>query len=105
MSFRPLSVQESEMVASFSEVETGSSESGPAAGASRTDDEGTTAAGGVQWHPLTAAALVGGAVAATAGAYLGAKALARRNAGKDGRINSVLCTAITACDVAADKKP
>ena len=69
------------------------------------DDEGTSVVGGSQWNPLTAAALVGGAVAATAGAYLGAKAIARRNAGKDGRINSVLCMAITAGDVAADKKP
>jgi hypothetical protein len=62
------------------------------------EDDGTSAAGGVQWNPLAAAALVGGAVAAGAGAYLGAKALARRNAGKDGRINSVLCTAITASE-------
>jgi hypothetical protein len=44
-------------------------------------------------------------MAATAGAYLGAKAIARRNAGKDGRINSVLCTAITAGDMASQKKP
>jgi hypothetical protein len=61
-------------------------------------------AGGSQWNPLTAAALVGGAVAAGAGAYLGAKAIARRNAGKDGRINSVLCTAITAGDVKQNGK-
>ena len=93
------------MAADFSSMETGSSGSTPVPGPGLDlDDSGATAAGGSQWNPLTAAALVGGAVAATAGAYLGAKALARRNAGKDGRINSVLCAAITACDVAADKK-
>ena len=70
-----------------------------------TEDDAETVAGGSQWNPLTAAALVGGAMAATAGAYLGAKAIARRNAGKDGRINSVLCTAITAGDMAAQKTP
>jgi hypothetical protein len=69
------------------------------------EDEVESTAGGSQWNPLTAAALVGGAMAATAGAYLGAKAIARRNAGKDGRINSVLCTAITAGDMAAQKAP
>ncbi|HEV2747552.1 MAG TPA: hypothetical protein VGW34_09680 [Allosphingosinicella sp.] len=58
-------------------------------------------AGGSQWHPMTAAALVGGAIAATAGAYLGTRALARRNASADGRkLNSVMATAITACDLA-----
>ena len=94
------------MAADFSGMETCSSGSTPiSAHAQSLDEEGASAAGGSQWNPLTAAALVGGAVAATAGAYLGAKALARRNAGKDGRINSVLCTAITACDVSADKKP
>jgi hypothetical protein len=69
------------------------------------EDDTATVAGGSQWNPLTAAALVGGAMAATAGAYLGAKAIARRNASKDGRINSVLCTAITAGDMAAQKGP
>ena len=92
------------MAASFSGIEAGANGSAPLP-VSTDEDEGATAAGGSQWNPLTAAALVGGAVAATAGAYLGAKAIARRNAGKDGRINSVLCTAITAGDVAADKKP
>lgn len=58
------------------------------------------------FNPLTAAALVGGAVAAGAGAYLGTRALARRNREKDGRpINSVMATAITACDLAHDKEP
>ena len=58
------------------------------------------------FNPLTAAALVGGAVAAGAGAYLGTRALARRNREKDGRpINSVMAAAITACDLAHDKDP
>ena len=59
-------------------------------------------AGGAQWHPLTTAAIVGGALAATAGAYLETPALARRNGeGRNGkRVNSVLATAITACDLA-----
>jgi len=57
------------------------------------------------FNPLTAAALVGGAVAAGAGAYLGTRALARRNRDKDGRpINSVMATAITATDLAQDKE-
>jgi hypothetical protein len=57
-------------------------------------------AGGSQWHPLTAAALAGGALAATAGAYLGARAIARRNGAREGKpVNSVMATAITACDV------
>ncbi len=94
------------MAASFSRVETGSNGGAPVpATSSQDEDQDSTVAGGSQWNPLTAAALVGGAVAATAGAYLGAKAIARRNAGKDGRINSVLCTAITAGDVSANKKP
>ena len=55
----------------------------------------------VQRRPLAAAAIVGGAAAATAGAYLGARALARRNAGPEGKpINSVLKSAITACEAA-----
>lgn len=62
-------------------------------------------AGGAQWHPMKAAALVGGAIAAGAGAYLGTRALARRNASSDGRkLNSVMATAITACDL-AQKQP
>ena len=65
-------------------------------------------AGGVQWHPLTTAAIIGGAVAATAGAYLGTRALARRNS-RDGRqVNSVMKAAITATDMAncqAGKEP
>jgi hypothetical protein len=65
-------------------------------------EEGTppeAVAGGSQWHPLTTAAVIGGALAATAGAYLGTRALARRNA-KDGKLSSIMATAITACDLA-----
>ena len=75
---------------------------------SLSDDGGTppeAVAGGSQWHPLTTAAIVGGAIAATAGAYLGTRALARRNGGGDGKpVNSVLATAITACDLAQRKE-
>ncbi len=59
-------------------------------------------AGGSQWHPLTTAAVIGGAIAATAGAYIGTRALARRN-GKDGKISSIMATAITATDLAQKK--
>jgi len=56
------------------------------------------------FNPLTAAALFGGAVAATAGAYFGTRALARKNREKDGRpLNSVMAAAITACDLAHSK--
>lgn len=58
-------------------------------------------AGGGQLHPLKAAALVGGALAATAGAIYGTRALARRNGAREGKpVSSVMATAITACDVA-----
>ena len=61
-------------------------------------------AGGSQWHPMTAAALVGGAIAATAGAYLGTRALARRNGACNGRkVNAVMANAITACEVASPR--
>ncbi|HWH22659.1 MAG TPA: hypothetical protein VNT25_05130 [Allosphingosinicella sp.] len=54
--------------------------------------------------PVAAAALFGGTVAAAAGAYFGTRALARKNREKDGRpINSVMATAITACDLAHSK--
>ena len=53
-----------------------------------------------QRHPLAAAAIVGGALAATAGAYLGTRALARRNGAREGKpVNSVMAAAITACDL------
>ncbi len=60
-------------------------------------------AGGSQWHPLTTAAVIGGAIAATAGAYIGTRALARRNCGKDGKVSSIMATAITATDLAQKK--
>jgi hypothetical protein len=47
--------------------------------------------------------MVGGAIAATAGAYLGTRALARRNGAKDGKVSSVMATAMTACDLAQHK--
>ena len=59
--------------------------------------------GGSGWHPLTTAAVVGGAIAATAGAYLGTRALARRNGAKDGKVSSVMATAMTAFDLAQHK--
>jgi hypothetical protein len=52
----------------------------------------------VKRRPFTAAAIVGGAAAATAGAVFGARALAKRNGGT---VNPVLQTAITACEAAA----
>ena len=62
-------------------------------------------AGGAQWSPLATAALMGGAIAAGAGAWLGTRALAHRNARADGRpVNSVMANAITACDVAHPQK-
>jgi hypothetical protein len=60
--------------------------------------------GQARLNPIMAAALVGGTVAAAAGAYFGTRALARRNHEKDGRpLNSVMATAITACDLAHSK--
>ena len=55
--------------------------------------------GGTQRHPIRAAAVVGGALAAGAGAYFGTRALAQRNATRDGKVSSVMAAAITACDV------
>ena len=54
----------------------------------------------VQRHPYATAAIVGSAAAGAAGAFLGARALARRNAGADGKVNSVMKSAITACEAA-----
>ena len=65
-------------------------------------------AGGAQWNPLATAAIIGGAVAATAGAYLGTRALARRNSRDGKQVNSVMKAAITATDMAncqAGKEP
>ncbi len=51
-------------------------------------------------HILTAA-LIGGAAAATAGAYWGARAIARRNGAEDGKpLNPVMKTAVTASELA-----
>ncbi len=50
-------------------------------------------------HALTAA-LIGGAAAATAGAVLGARAIARRNGAGDGKpLNSFMATACTASEL------
>ena len=69
-------------------------------------DKGTppeAVAGGSALHPLAAAAMIGGALAAGAGAYIGTRALARRNGAKNGRVSSIMATAITACDLAQKK--
>ena len=56
----------------------------------------------VQRRPFTAAAIVGGAAAAATGAFIGARALARRNGADKGRkLNAVLENAITANEAAA----
>lgn len=71
------------------------------------DEDGTppeAVVGGSGWNPIATAAVVGGALAATAGAYLGTRAMARRNGAKDGKVNSVMATAMTACDVAQEKR-
>jgi hypothetical protein len=53
-------------------------------------------------NPFAAAAIVGGAAVAATGAFIGARALARRNGARAGQpVNAVLETAITACEVAA----
>lgn len=55
-----------------------------------------------QRHKLLTAALIGGAVAAGAGAFIGTRALARRNGARDGQpLSSVMETAITASDLSA----
>ena len=73
------------------------------AGPQQDSPEAEFVAGGSQWHPLTAAALVGGAIAATAGAaYIGTRALARRNGACEGKpVSSVMAAAITACDLSS----
>lgn len=63
----------------------------------REDADDEDAASGLNVHPLAAAALIG---VASAGVYLGTRALARRN-GR--RISSIMATAITATDVASEK--
>lgn len=55
------------------------------------------------FNTKTAAALFGGAVVATAGAYFGARAVARRNRARNEEpVNSVMATAITAYDVSPE---
>ena len=56
----------------------------------------------MQRRPLTTAAIVGGAAAAATGAFIGARALARRNGARAGEpVNAVMEAAITACEAAA----
>ena len=56
----------------------------------------------VQRRPFTTAAIVGGAAAAATGAFIGARALARRNGAHEGqKLNAVLKNAITANEAAA----
>ena len=69
------------------------------------DDPDEAVADSSRINPATAAALLGGTVAAAAGAYFGTRALARKNREKDGRpLNSVMAAAITACDLAHTKE-
>ena len=69
------------------------------------DDRKSTAlrlAEEVQRRPFTTAAIVGGAAAAATGAFIGARALARRNGTEEGKkLNAVLENAITANEAAA----
>ena len=59
----------------------------------------------VQRRPFAAAAIVGGAAAAATGAFVGARALARRNGARAGEpVNAVLGAAITAREAAAASK-
>ena len=56
----------------------------------------------VQRRPFTAAAIAGGAAVAATGAFIGARALARRNCAGNGKpLNSILANAVTACEAAA----
>ncbi len=50
-------------------------------------------------HAMTAALLTG-AAAATAGAFWSARAIARRNNAGNGKLNPVMETAATACELA-----
>ena len=53
----------------------------------------------VRSHPYAAAAIAGGAAAIAGGAFVGARALARRNGARaDKPVNPILQTAITACE-------
>lgn len=56
----------------------------------------------VRSHPYAAAAIAGGAAALAGGAFVGARALARRNGARaDKPVNPILQTAITACECRA----
>jgi hypothetical protein len=56
-------------------------------------------------HPYAAAAIAGGAAALAGGAFVGARALARRNGARPDRpLNQILQTAITACEAKAVPK-
>ena len=73
-------------------------------GADRDGRAETPSANGIvqeaQRRKLFAAAVIGGAVAAGAGAIIGTRALARRNSARTGQpLNSVMETAITASDL------
>jgi hypothetical protein len=61
-------------------------------------------AGGLLSNPVTTAAIVGGVLAAGAGAYLGTRTLARRNSKEGKPVNSVMANAITAHDVNAQSE-
>lgn len=55
------------------------------------------------FNTKTAAALFGGAVVATAGAYFGARAVARRNRERnEAPVNSAMAAAMTAYDVSPE---
>ena len=59
----------------------------------------------IRSHPYTVAAIAGGAAAIAGGAFVGARALARRNgASADKPVNPILQTAITACECRATPK-
>ena len=59
----------------------------------------------IRSHPYAAAAIAGGAAALAGGAFVGARALARRNgASADRPVNQILQTAITACEAKAVPK-
>jgi hypothetical protein len=59
----------------------------------------------IRSHPYTAAAIAGGAAALAGGAFVGARALARRNGARaDKPVNPILQTAITACECRAESK-
>jgi hypothetical protein len=56
----------------------------------------------MQRRPFTTAAIVGGAAAAATGAFIGARALARRNGARTGEpVNAVMEAAITAKEAAS----